>query len=360
MNKFGGTYAIDGHQILWQRRPVTGADPRTFEPLNETWSRDGAHVFCQDRRTKANRATFVVLSAIYAKDKDHVYDYTSVVKGADAASFEVLRPDPEPEDEELCREYARDRSQVFHKVLTVGNVSVVRGASSTGFRAAGHGFGLDAEAVFFEQYRLPKCDPSSWIHLGLGHSRDRERVYHNNRPIAGADAATFEVLPSGVFGIWACDARHFYRFGAPTDSSEYWANFRAFTIFVGTVVGGEIVDRERRKVDSAETCGELLCHFTVRCDEPLQDGAAPPALLPAAGREFQFAYFNPLVRLVPERWIGRSRIWLCEVLPERGMLPASLNPAYFRTFSPSSWRANLASLIAKSPAQRSVDRRTTP
>ena len=147
MDTIAGTYSREGQQVLWRGRPIAGADPDSFEQLNDTWSRDAARVYCQDRRMKADRATFAVLSRIYAKDKDHVYEYNGIVKGADASTFEVLRPEREPEDESFCREYARDREQVFHKVLTIGKVSVVRGASPSTFRAVGWGFGLDQEAV---------------------------------------------------------------------------------------------------------------------------------------------------------------------------------------------------------------------
>ncbi len=309
MDTIGGTYSREGQQVHWRGRPIAGADPDSFEPLNDVWSRDAARVYCQDKRMKADRATFSALSRIYAKDKDHVYEYSRVVRGADASSFEVLRPEPEPEDESLCREYARDREYVYHKVLTVGKVSVVRGACPTTFRAAGCGFGLDREAVFFELYRLPKCDPASWRHLGSGYSRDRERVYYGQRLIVGADAATFEVLPGGLFGVWARDARRFYELGIAAEPAKYWEGFRAFTIFAGTVVGAEIVDEARQRVDRAVTAGDLGCRFTVRCEELLQAGAAPSALVPALGGELSFAHFHSLVPLEPARWAGRSRLW---------------------------------------------------
>lgn len=353
MDTIGGTYSREGQQVLWNTRPIPGADPNSFEPLNETWSRDAARIYCQGRRMKADRATFLALSRIYAKDKDHVYDYTGVVKGADAATFEILRPDPEPADESLCREYARDRDQVFHKVLTIGKVSVVSGASPFTFRAAGCGFGLDRDAVFFERQRLPECDPLSWRHLGLSYSCDRERVYYGHRPIAGVDAARFEVLPSGIFGIWARDAERFYETAAVVDPARYWAGFRAFTIFAGTVSGGEVIDREHLEVDREETAGGLGCRFTLRCEEVLQTGAASPALLPAPGSEFSFLHFNSLVPLDPARWVGRSRIWFCELLPEREEHPASLQPAvYWRTFWPASRRAEAEALVAAASGDR--------
>src|SRR5512146_35260 len=303
LDTIGGTYSREGLQVLWRGRPIAGADPDSFEPLNDTWSRDAARVYCQDKRMKADVATFTALSPIYAKDKNHVYDYSSIVEGADAASFEVLRPAPEPEDESLCREYARDREHVFHKVLSIGKVSIVRGASPATFRAAGCGFGFDEEAVFFELHRLPKCDPASWRHLGSGYSRDDERVYYCHRPIAGADATTFEVLPSGTLGNWARDARRFYDAGAVVDAAKYWDGFRALTIFVGRVVAADVVDEAQQKVERAATAGNLRCRFTIRNEALLHAGAAAAALVPTPGGELSFSYFNPLVPLEPARWV---------------------------------------------------------
>jgi hypothetical protein len=236
-------------------------------------------------------------------------------------------------------------------VLTIGKVSIVRGAAPATFRAAGWGFGFDEEAVFFERHRLPKCDPASWRHLGSGYSRDDERVYYCHRLIAGADAATFEVLPSGTLGMWARDARRLYVAGAVADPAKYWDGFRALTIFVGTVVAADVVDEAQQKMERAATAGNLRCRFTIRNEALLHAGAAAAALVPTPGGELSFSYFNPLVPLEPARWVGRSRLWFCAVLPEIGDQPATLYPAQFRSFWPASRQPDAAALIASCVAR---------
>jgi hypothetical protein len=224
MTRFRWGYTIESGQVLHRRTPIP-ADPATFEPLSETWSRDRSRVYLGGRPLRgADPTTFTVLSRIAARDRHHVYliDFGRV-RDADASTYEVLTPEIEVDDAELCREYSRDRNHVFHKVLTIGKLSIVRGADPATFRAVASGFGMDATQVFCELQRLPKADPRSWQRLDPVYSKDAARVYHYNKVIEGADAATFGVLPLDRTG-WARDARRFYFAGQPSDAEGYFGS----------------------------------------------------------------------------------------------------------------------------------------
>jgi hypothetical protein len=340
-------YSTDGSRIFWRHYPVVGADPASFEALNDTWSRDATRVYRQHKRLDADRATFVALSRIVAKDKDHVFELEGVVKAADPATFEVLRPLQEAEDESLCREYFRDREHVFHKVMTIGKVSLVKNADPRTFRALGHGFGSDSDAVFHELYRLPQCDPSSWRRLGLDYSRDDKRVYLFNRKIEHADPVTFQPLPGALTGAWARDANRFYKAGTAADPAAYWDELRTFTIFSGTIVAAEVVDRNYKALQRPEPSVEDGCRFTVTCAEVLHDGGSPVSNRPETGGQFQFLHFDNLVRIVPADWLGRTRIWFCVPRAQPGEgATAHLSPRDWRTFWPASRRADVEQLLA--------------
>lgn len=114
-------------------REISGADPSSFEVIQPSehvpaWR---AEVFAFDSRAvyflgkvipNADPASYVLLSTAYAKDKNHVWLGTSVIQGADAATFQVLnyssgcslRQNP------YCPPDAKDsrQSYVSGKVLT--------------------------------------------------------------------------------------------------------------------------------------------------------------------------------------------------------------------------------------------------
>ena len=346
MKTFGGTYSVDGGQVLWRGHPIAGADATTFEPLNATWSRDAERVYRQNRRFKADRATFSVLSDIFAKDTNHVFEWEGPVKEADAATFEVLRPTDEVEDEDLCREYARDREHVFHKVMTVGKACLVRSADPESFRALGHGFGADRESVFHERSRLPRCDPASWRRLGLDYACDVRRVYIGNGEIPGADPATFQLLPSHGVGTWGRDARRFYQGRDAADPRPYRESLRQLTVFAGTIVRGEVIDQQRRIVEAPEATGDHGCRFTVRCDEVLNDPGVAAINRPQLRDLFHFMYFNGLVPIAPARLVGRAWIWFCYTSTWPGEDLPRLQPVLgWRTFWPASRRSDVVSLL---------------
>jgi hypothetical protein len=85
----------DDHNVYVGADPVNPKDISSFEIINANWARDSQWYYpAQNGRhipiTELDRATFQVLDGGWAKDCCRVYYYDRIVEGADPESFEVV------------------------------------------------------------------------------------------------------------------------------------------------------------------------------------------------------------------------------------------------------------------------------
>ncbi len=94
-------YARDKSTIFCRGTKLNKVDPETFRVLDGyrdstgadragLWARDKAHIYRFNEVKKMDAATFEQLGICYARDKDRVYAYGTVVRGADPTKFEVI------------------------------------------------------------------------------------------------------------------------------------------------------------------------------------------------------------------------------------------------------------------------------
>ncbi|MCG7393029.1 DKNYY domain-containing protein [Microvirga sp. ACRRW] len=94
-------YARDKNTIFCRGTKLSKADPETFRVLEGyrdstgahtagVWARDKMHIYRFNEVMKMDAASFEQLGICYARDKDRVYAYGTVVRGADPAKFEVI------------------------------------------------------------------------------------------------------------------------------------------------------------------------------------------------------------------------------------------------------------------------------
>lgn len=100
VKSLGNSYVKDRSQVFYMGELIPGADPDTFNVINETsFSRDAKRVyFWQVAVPNANPKTFEILERGYAKDDQRVYHHRSIKKidivdGADAQNFKVTNFD---------------------------------------------------------------------------------------------------------------------------------------------------------------------------------------------------------------------------------------------------------------------------
>lgn len=345
MINLGWYWNRDGNSILLRRGLVKGADADTFEPLSSHWARDRSRIYAGNKPLRgADRDSFVVLNELYAKDCQHVYYLSGKIKDADAATFEAVGPDC---DTTYCRGFARDARTVFHYVFTIGKPVPLKGANPQTFRALGHGFGSDGNAVFYERARIPGARFDQWRLFPPMHSTSGKSVYFLNRKVDGADAATIETLPG--WGTMTRDATGFYEQDRRVDPREFWDEFRNFFIFRGVVRGATVYNYRSEVVPDGTTCNprlDQMMTLEVECSEWLQRPAIAVDNAPEVGGTTKFNTHN-LCDLA--EWKGRDWIWFFHPheSSQVGALPVLITADNWRFHAPAEEIDRVRGLIAE-------------
>lgn len=223
-------FAKSATQAFFRATPITGADPASFQALDEHHARDGRQVWHADtyrdsqdyfttRRIRirplegADAASFALLRGDYARDARHVWYEGTPFPVKDAASFEVLDGG-----------FARDRQQGYYLQ------TAVPGSDGASFKVLDDQHARDARSFFHAHMdlgqspprvvsrRIAEADAASFQPLeSSGYARDARHVYWHGRPLAGADAASFALLPMGSAGADAADAARRYLRGVAVE-----------------------------------------------------------------------------------------------------------------------------------------------
>ena len=170
---------IRGHWV------IRGADPATFEVLNQNWARDARHVYIHDRRLKADRESFEILNHIYARDRDSVFYLSGTAKEIDRDSFEVL--DTGQQSDGPCTYtnyltgvtikadwygYARDATNVYFHEMLCGKPRIIRKADRDSFEVVEGQFSRDKDWVFMRETRVKSADRATFVHVPSFKDRD--------------------------------------------------------------------------------------------------------------------------------------------------------------------------------------------
>lgn len=188
-------YASSDHKTMWLR----GADAITFRALKWGYGCDARRVYSRNLLVKRAKAeSFRQITPYYSTDGEGVFYFSQTVTGADPETFEPFGSEfwtgADHEPESILRRndmWARDKNHVFFQSL------VMEGLDPNTAQIIG-GMLKDATQVHagyrqpIEGADAPSFDP---VPGSFSYYRDRWRVYHNTKPILGADPETFEALP---------------------------------------------------------------------------------------------------------------------------------------------------------------------
>ncbi len=176
-------------------------DAASFVALSEEYTRDKNKVYYKwispgrfwvVELAKADPATFKVLDFNLAKDSTHVWKGDRIIKGADAATAEVIHP----------HWVWKDRNRVYYQA------TIIQGADPATFRHLAQGFYRDARRVYWCNDPLPEADPESFRACGedIPYAHDRNHVWSGSTLLADVDARTFSHVHDHVYK----DARRVY------------------------------------------------------------------------------------------------------------------------------------------------------
>ncbi|MGH9409817.1 MAG: DKNYY domain-containing protein [Vicinamibacterales bacterium] len=175
---------------------VHGADVASFEGLNDEYGKDKNRAYYDDKPiVGALPASFVALSTRYAKDTDRVYCYGKAIAGALPASFATLQTD-----------WAKDSDHVYY------DCDRVDGADPASFVVSSHdGIGEDKSDIFDHSIAFKVCDRKSFHWLSGEWAVDDKCAYNGPFKLPGAHPKTFVVLDDS----FAKDDEHVYSYLRP-------------------------------------------------------------------------------------------------------------------------------------------------
>lgn len=191
--------AHDAHDYYMGNQPLHVADMGSFRQIDENWALDSLYVYYLDVDVLADKKavsvgdsrTFKALNGFYAVDAKCVYYKNNIVKGADPASFAVLKGQ---------YRYGQDRHRVYYEAYgsKIRNFNALRHKNmKDGIYNAFH---TDGKTVYNpELMAMPVGTDFLTIHkveLCRNWYADSKHVYYENRLLPGANPKTFVIFPS--------------------------------------------------------------------------------------------------------------------------------------------------------------------
>ncbi len=251
----GNYYAKDSHAVYQYGQPIAGANPNNFIVPTSTASSDTSVARNSTEWTYTyadmpsdadiDPSTFQPLSAMYAKDAQHVYFVeqninpmiVTPIAEADPKTFQVLGGDPFGGDEVglLAGSYngimAKDSQHVYYEG------KIVVGADPSTFVWINPIYGKDATHVYMvgpvheDTTMLPISsdvanfwgDPDGYF------AEDSNNIYFEGTPITGVDKATFVIQRTYPY-FYGIDSKNVYYIGGDQSSIISGADPTSFVV----------------------------------------------------------------------------------------------------------------------------------
>jgi len=195
-------------------RPLKGANPKTFEMLNECYATDYQSVWTSGGRFEpADISTFEVCDEGINRtdgDEETSWEFSDGIRRV--VCLETLYG------------YAKDSKQVYYENYH-GKIKILAKANPATFISMNDGdFAKDDTYVFYGKTPLPKANPATWRKISHFYTKDDKRIYYQNKLIKEVDYDTFEVVlltsPEGYKLPYGKDKNQYYEYGKPLSEAE--------------------------------------------------------------------------------------------------------------------------------------------
>lgn len=234
-------YKKDDNYVYYGTDTVVGADPNTFEIINEEFAKDKIHVYskgrvledsdsntfvidpiphdksnvyllltcennqwaqCYRKVNGADSATFKIIGHGFGKDKSNVFYHTEIVPEADTTTFTIH------DGGKYGYTYGYDKNYIF--VAGYDRAGVIKEKCNNFDQIGGYYLKCD-DKIYYVDKLLTGADSNTFTPVGVtaNYAKDSKIVYFDGEVVAGADAATFDIGD----GINARDKDHVYRYG---------------------------------------------------------------------------------------------------------------------------------------------------
>lgn len=160
--------------------------------------KDG-RVYFQDHLLdeSADWNSLVVIDEYHAKDKEHVYSFTSIIPNADPTTFQLLTAPMG----ELVNRYSKDKHSVFFECNKITD------ADPQTFEVLDEFHGKDKNSVYLcgSIFEYVDVDIKNFKGLGASYSKDKSHVYYYGKVLKHADPKTFIVFDPNYWGTYSKD-----------------------------------------------------------------------------------------------------------------------------------------------------------
>ncbi|MCH2188329.1 DKNYY domain-containing protein [Candidatus Gracilibacteria bacterium] len=219
----GGRYAKNHFWVYYRNQEVSGADPSTFTLLHEPFkshpaiAKDKNSFYVGAKATQSfDSESMEVLVGDYYRDKNNVYFRHNVIGGADPVTFEVLQDKGydsyryakdnifvykngnvlgyiDAQSFELIHPYysyyTKDKNNVFY------HDEVLIGADPKSFVYLDGGYAYDANNLYLQGKQIENIQSATLKDLGNGYIAVDNKIYsHNGEWITVADMESYEVI----------------------------------------------------------------------------------------------------------------------------------------------------------------------
>lgn len=158
--------------------PIKGADPATFESINEFYSKDAEDVFYYESKIEgADPSTFEIVELPYTKDKNHIYRNGVIVLGASPENFSVVK------SELKYTYYGKDSVGVYYENKLQDadpNTFYIKTLKAT--EKYNIEFGADADGLYNDGVLLVGINPNmAYLENSGGIVRDADTKWYRQR-----------------------------------------------------------------------------------------------------------------------------------------------------------------------------------
>jgi len=224
-------YYISNIPTKDQRKKIEGADPDTFEVMEDGYSKDKNSVYWIDKPIEnSDPNTFIILGNGFEKDKDRVFFRDIVLEDADPNTFEIINHET---SHRYCYYYGKDKNAVWTSsyILFGENPLLERDPSTFELIDSECVFSKDKNGVYLLDEKLESIDPEKFKYLDYGYVHYEDTIYHSHDPretyampgpnyklfkVEEADVSTFESL----IDLYARDKNNLYYGGLVIDEEE--------------------------------------------------------------------------------------------------------------------------------------------
>ena len=241
-------YAKDKNHIYYEENIIEDADTNTFEKFFDVeaeinhyirikYYRDKNNVYYKGKKLDVDRKTFEVLNEHFSKDKNHLYYNNRNAKEVDVKTFKIISQDSK-------KIYIfKDKNHLYNE-----SSDVMENIDLKTFEILKNGKYKDKNGIYkYEANRLridfDSIDPKEYEKLSRAYTKYKNSIYWYDTKMENVDVKSFKVLYDNL-SSYAKDKNHIYN-GLETIGSGEIKNPETFEFLPNGIIYGTLYGKDK-------------------------------------------------------------------------------------------------------------------